>query len=1134
MPSAFRPQAIHELRPKDKSKIESLLAYGDRLLVGLNTGSLRIYRVNETSPVPSEKATDNGIAQPTSQASTAQARAVELLREEEKFSRKPVQQLAMVKEANLLVSLSDGYVSLHDLQTYQLSERIERSKGASGFSVTSNVVKDPETDVPSLVSRLAVGVKRKVMVWTWRDMELEEQVMELNVEGTAKALHWVHAEQQRSGDGAKETAVRLVVGMDPGFVFVDIETLEQTAVSKPASRQDTTSGELAGVRFGAVSSSGMGYMGMSSWVPKPMITGLATSAGHVLLAKDVNTLFTDISGKAVEKRQIPWSSAPEAVGYSYPYLLALQPPEKGQLQIRNPDTLTLLQTLSVPGANVLHVPQPNISLAHAGKGFLVASDRTIWRMNALPYASQLAELVEKQRFDEAISLLNLLEDTLIDDKQGQIREIKIQKACHLFAQQKYRPALDLFVEAEAPPERVVSLYPRCIAGDLSTVPDASGSEQSEGEHGLEGEEAEKQVSSGDKEVPTTPQKGMLASLKKSQTRQDSDAGTIKAGVARMDTDNMSIRTAKGTPAKNEKPADKPLEGEDLKNAVRCLYTFLTQARGVQIPKFLNTDGTLKINPLSTGTPSDERPPFANLLPERVFTEAAEQNNPINWQAELLATAKLVDTTLFRAYMHASPSLAGPLFRLDNFCDPDVVQTSLYEHNRYGDLIDFLHGKKLHREALELLTRFGKGEDDEAGTDAGSEEREREHEVPEGMRGPDRTVEYLKQLPPELVELVLEFIEWPLRTDPGKAVEVFVEDSWNAENLPRERVAKFLAERDERLEELYLEHIVSEWGDPRGEFHQRLVEIYLSRLKGSGPTSSSRDETEASEEDKEQLKSKLEKFLRRSKTYHKAQTFRQMPQDDPRLYESRAIVLSAMGNHRQALAIYVFQLQDYRKAEEYCQRIYLSEQAEQAEQCLLTGNQSAHQHEKPFRKFQPTEPDSTAEKGKNIFAILLSLYLRPPHDEEKRWPQALDLLSRHGARLPASSTLDLMPDDLAVKELQPYFLGRIRHTTSALRQEQVVKALSSVQRANADRRLLLGDDKLAEIGERGVKGGRNRRVRITEEDLCRVCHKRFGASAVRVFPDDGVVHYGCAGGRQGVAGGGMGGGRRISSGGKGWR
>ncbi|KAI6847384.1 hypothetical protein KC332_g2305 [Hortaea werneckii] len=1081
MLSAFRPQPIHELKPKDKSKIESLLAYGDRLLVGLNTGCLRIYRVNETEAHSSDQSAENG----DPQTSSGKVKPVELLREEDKFSRKAVQQLAIIKEANLLASLSDGYVSLHDLQTYQLSERIERTRGASCFSVMSNVVKDAETGVPSLVSRLAVGVKRRIMVWTWRDMELEEHVIELNVEGTTKSLNWVHAQE-----GGSNALVKLVVGVDAGFIFVDIETEEQVPVSKPVSRQDATSGELAGVRFGAVSSSGMGYMGMGSWVPKPMVTGLL--GNQVLLAKDVNTLFTGIDGKALEKRQIPWAVAPEALGFSYPYLLALQTPEKGQLQIRNPETLSLLQTLSVPSANLLHVPQPNISLAHAGKGFLVASERVIWRMNALPYNNQLAELVERQRFDEAVSLLGLLEDTLIDNKNARIREVKMQKATYLFEQQKYRPALDLFVEAEAPPERVVALYPRSVAGDYSMVSEST-TEQSEGEqaqqHGTAEQQEISQAGATNKEAPSTPQKGMLSSLKRVQTRNESDAASVKTGVARSDTDNLSIRTSKGTPSKNERRlGETPLEGDDLKMAVRCLCSFLAQAR-VQIQKFLNTDGTLKQDPPELDADTG-KPAFANLLPQHVFESQREEGQQIDFQAELLKTAELVDTTLFKAYMLASPSLAGPLFRLDNFCDPEVVQSSLYESDRYGDLIDFLHGKKLHRQALEMLTKFGKGEADHIS------------EIPRGMQGPERTIAYLKQLPPELFELVLEYVQWPIDEAPEKGMEVFTADTDNADKLPRDKVLRFLGEKSTKLEQEYLEHIINELNDQTSDFHQRLIDLYLEQLKSSSTSTESRDE----------LKTLLEDFLRNSKVYHKAQTFRQLPQDDATFYESRAIVLSAMGNHKQALTIYVFQLQDYAKAEDYCNRTYLAEQASEHDASLVNGSA---RHENPAMFRRPTsEADDTGAARSNIFATLLGLYLKPPQNEEKRWPQALDLLSRHGARLPASSTLDLMPDDLAVNQMQNYFQGRMRHTTSLLRTEQIVKGLESVRRANTERKCLLGDDKFADMG---VKGGRNRRVRITEEDLCKVCHKRFGASAVRVYPDNTVVHYGCAGKKSGEDG-----------------
>lgn len=70
---------------------------------------------------------------------------------------------------------------------------------------------------------------------------------------------------------------------------------------------------------------------------------------------------------------------------------------------------------------------------------------------------------------------------------------------------------------------------------------------------------------------------------------------------------------------------------------------------------------------------------------------------------------------------------------------------------------------------------------------------------------------------------------------------------------------------------------------------------------------------------------------------------------------------------------------------------------------------------------------------------------------------------------------------------------------------------------AQAELLLGD------GVPGNLGGRNRRVVVSDERVCGVCHKRIGRSVIAVLPDNEVVHYGClsrVGGRPGSGGGGM--------------
>ena len=373
------------------------------------------------------------------------------MREQERFSKYKIEQLAIVKEANILVSLSNSYVSTHDLHTFELQETLTKTKGATAFAVTSNIVKDPSTGVPSIVSRLAVAVKRRLLLWSWNDMELASETSELTLVTGIKTLTWA-------------TGTRLVAGLSSSYVLVDVVSSAITDIVGPGSIGGAPGQD--GGRFGGVGVASMGYMGMGGMIPKPLATRLGE--GELLLAKDINTHFIDTDGNSLGRRQIPWSVAPEAIGYSYPYLLALQA-TKGTLELRNPETLNLLQTISLPGASQLHVPQPNVSLAHAGKGFLVMSERCIWRMRALDYDSQIDALVDGGKLDEAISLLGMLEDALLKDKEGRLRGTKMLKAHSLFDQRRYRQSLDLFTEVAAPPERVIRLYPPLIAGDVSVL-----------------------------------------------------------------------------------------------------------------------------------------------------------------------------------------------------------------------------------------------------------------------------------------------------------------------------------------------------------------------------------------------------------------------------------------------------------------------------------------------------------------------------------------------------------------------------------------------------------------------------------------------------------------------------------------
>jgi hypothetical protein len=116
--------------------------------------------------------------------------------------------------------------------------------------------------------------------------------------------------------------------------------------------------------------------------------------------------------------------------------------------------------------------------------------------------------------------------------------------------------------------------------------------------------------------------------------------------------------------------------------------------------------------------------------------------------------------------------------------------------------------------------------------------------------------------------------------------------------------------------------------------------------------------------------------------------------------------------------------------------------------------------------------------------------------------ALDLLSKHGSRLPAESTLSLIPDTLQVSQLESYFRGRMRSANSVVNETRIVAGLRKTELVTSQALLLLGD------GVPGGQGGRNRRVVVAKERVCGVCHKRLGGSVVAVLPDSSVVHSGC--------------------------
>ncbi|KAK9761457.1 Vacuolar morphogenesis protein 6, variant 3, partial [Basidiobolus ranarum] len=323
---------------------------GDRLYIGTSTGVLLVYEVRES--------TDE---EPLS---------VTLIESKKNFSKKTIEQLEYIKEMDVLVSLSDNVVSMYDTQTLTLRPQLPKIKNAYLFAVSSSI--EIEDGIPAIMTRLCVAVKKKLVIYSWEDMDLLD-TKEFNVPDKVRKITWA-------------SSTKLCLSFTKGYVILDLSTGKLTELFVNAGE-----GTGLGSSLSELGSMAIGAMGMILNAGKPLIVRLPND--ELLVEKDNVSIFISPDGTPTRKAGISWSAAPEELGYSFPYAIAIL---SKHVEIRNIGTQRLVQ---------------NIELMHAqmmtqGKVIYIASADHVWRLIPLDFMKQIDQLVESNEFEEALSLLD--------------------------------------------------------------------------------------------------------------------------------------------------------------------------------------------------------------------------------------------------------------------------------------------------------------------------------------------------------------------------------------------------------------------------------------------------------------------------------------------------------------------------------------------------------------------------------------------------------------------------------------------------------------------------------------------------------------------------------------------------------
>lgn len=428
----------------------------------------------------------------------------------------------------------------------------------------------------------------------------------------------------------------------------------------------------------------------------------------------------------------------------------------------------------------------------------------------------------------------------------------------------------------------------------------------------------------------------------------------------------------------------------------------------------------------------------------------------------------VDTTLLKCYLKTTDALVASLLRLpDNHCKIAVTEKALIKYHKYNELIILYQSRGLHTKALELL---------------------RTHFQDSPISGYEKTVQYLQHLGQDHIEIILQYSRWVLENEPELGLKIFTADLPETEQLDRSVVLEFLRNNFLQLEIPYLEHLVHFWNDKTSFFHTTLLlryrqkvapllSKYVESIGDAVPPPAGQEPGELGE-----LRRKLLDFLEISDHY----TTQGLPTLllNEGLCEERAIVVGKLGQHEEALSIFIYVLNNSKRAEEYCLSVY--------------------------KKKLPNSED--------IFLLLLKLYLHPPESfssiQLKRKVSVssasqmsndscgpinfsfkiVRLLNEHGDKIDPLKGISELPNEFDLFRLKDYLDPTFKRKLQESHSEEMYRNLLMAKYYN--------------MKKTWIQLQQANKITIDDSTSCQVCNKKIGRSAFARYPNMDLVHYSC--------------------------
>ncbi|KAK9879568.1 hypothetical protein WA026_006636 [Henosepilachna vigintioctopunctata] len=372
------------------SQIESVAAYADNLLIGTRQGFLFMYNIE---PGTEEKFN------------------VQLMRFNKSFSKKSVNQLEVIPDYQLLVSLTDNIIQVHDINSINFNTiaQIERSRGATYFTINMRREKSL-TGKGAVLVRMAVVVKRKLQLYYLKHNEFLPLGDDINLSEIPKCILW----SQES----------ICIGYKGEYALVDLSDKKNKQ-----TELFPTSGSRSS---------------------EPCMVRVSDRA--YALCRDSQTVLVNFKGETEVTTSLKWSDVPLALVWDEPYALAAL---ADKVEIKTPYASEVTQSFE-DLAKVRFLVSCNQGRIYA------ASLSQVWAISGVNIAKQRKLLLEAKQFQLALKL-TAISDECEEDKNEKIHHIQTLLAYDLFANKHFHESMKEFQKLKTKPYDVIRLFPELVS-----------------------------------------------------------------------------------------------------------------------------------------------------------------------------------------------------------------------------------------------------------------------------------------------------------------------------------------------------------------------------------------------------------------------------------------------------------------------------------------------------------------------------------------------------------------------------------------------------------------------------------------------------------------------------------------------